>query len=248
MRRKIEIPRGRSPSDASRYHLDANLSYRNHGWKGAVRPVVLDDLRTTRRTHGDSPKPARANRHCRAILRLHGIGRKRCRTITPLAIATGLTLPRACWPAIATALKARWPKSVDRPILGPAVIELAAMPPELLRIPRWDGKLGVTWSRAAPSSLPTLARLVAWVRATSTIGAPLDQDSALPPCGDPGASQGHYAPSPQGAVPPPADHVEPPMATPSGGAPSPATDASHATGPLERALARSRARRTKPAP
>jgi len=221
------------------------LSYRNPLWKSAVRPVTLADLRPPTHSHAERPSPARATRHLRAVLRLHGIGMTRAKRITPRSIAAGLELPRPCWDAVAAVLESRWPKDVDRPLLGAVVIGEAAMPPELLKVPTWKGEHGATWDRAAPRLLPILARLVALVGA---IDRAIDQQQAPTPCVDPGASQGLYAPSPQGAVPPPADHAEPPPSTPSGGAPSPATDASHATGPLERALARSRARRTKPAP
>jgi hypothetical protein len=221
------------------------LSYRNPLWKSAVRPVTLADLRPPTHNHADRASPARATRHLRAVLRFHGIGITRASQLTPRAIAEGLKLPRPCWDAVAAVLTSRWPKDVDRPLLGPAVLRQATVAPELLAVPSWNGKLGETWDRAAPRLLPILARLVALVGA---IDRAIDQQQAPTPCVDPGASQGLYAPSPQGAVPPPADHAEPPPSTPSGGAPSPATDASHATGPLERALARSRARRTKPAP
>lgn len=215
------------------------------GCRGLVRPVTIADLRPPTHNHADRPSPARATRHLRAVLRFHGIGITRAGRITPRSIAAGLRLPRPCWSAVVAVLTSRWPKDADRPLLGDAVLRQAAVAPELLAVPSWNGKHGETWDRAAPRLLPILARLVALVGA---IDRAIDQQQAPTPCVDPGASQGLYAPSPQGAVPPPADHVEPPMATPSGGAPSPATDASHATGPLERAMARSRARRTKPAP
>lgn len=227
------------------------LSYRNPLWKSAVRPVTLADLRPPTHSHAERPSPARATRHLRAVLRLHGIGMTRAKRITPRSIAAGLELPRPCWDAVVAVLESRWPKDVDRPLLGAVVIGEAAMPPELLKVPTWKGEHGATWHRAAPRHLPILARLAAWAVASDAIGAPLDQDSAPPPCGDPGASQGLYAPSPRGGIaPPPTDpeRLDSPLASPSGGAPSPATDASHATGPLERAMARSRARRTKPAP
>lgn len=221
------------------------LSYRNPLWKSAVRPVTLADLRPPTHSHAERPSPARATRHLRAVLRFHGIGMTRAKRITPRSIAAGLRLPRPCWAAVVAVLESRWPKDVDRPLLGAVVVKEAEVAPELLAVPSWKGEHGETWDRAAPRLLPILARLVALVGA---IDLALDPQQAPPPCVDPGASQGHCGASPQGAIPPPANHVEPPPSTTSGGAPSPATDASTATGPLERALARSRARRTKHAP
>lgn len=212
------------------------------------RPVTIADLQAPSQT--GPATYAQVQRHLAATFRLFGIGRICAGRITAAAIASGeVKLPYRAWSAVAVAIAVRWPREPHRPILGGACRVVVARCPELRALPRKPKLTGVTtWNRAAPRHLPILGRLVAWALARDAIGAPFDQDSAPPHCGDPGASQGPSAPSPQGAVPPIPDHVEPPLATTSGGEPSPAPSTAPATGPLEQALARTRARRTKPAP
>lgn len=222
------------------------LSYRNPLWKSAVRPVTLADLRPPSQTGPASY--AQVQRHLAATFRICGIGSVRAERVTPIAVASGeVKLPYRAWSALAIAIAVRWPRDPHRPILGGICRTVARRSPELLALPR-HRQQGTTWRSAAPRHLPILARLASWAIASAAIGAPVGQDSAPPLCGDPGASQGHCVASPQGAVQPLPDHVEPPLATTSGGAPLPAPSTAPATGPLEAALARSRARRTKPAP